>query len=261
MTHVSGQLLSLARRLYAYIHGTQGGGRRLFDKEADNPHEEPLLLAQLAAHALRQLLQGWASGPGGDGDAPRGFALGHLQPWCELAAAHVRAAAASVSGVGEAREEEEGGGGSAAFPSLSSPLHHPDAFASACRGLLALWAAEPALALLALDVPPPEGQQELLCAGAAPPLAQLPAALLRLAADEGALASQLGPLLLCCRAAWGGAGGSGRSRVEPAGAGQRAVSGAGQGGSPAAAVAAVPTTTSSSGGEGAPPLFLVLLAP
>ncbi len=35
--------------------------RKLFDKEADNNHEEPLLMSQLAAQELRQAWQGAAS--------------------------------------------------------------------------------------------------------------------------------------------------------------------------------------------------------
>ena len=55
--------------------GCKGGkARRLFDIEADNQHEEPLLLAQIAAqqllqmdladgqgHAFRQRLSSWAT--------------------------------------------------------------------------------------------------------------------------------------------------------------------------------------------------------
>ena len=37
--------------------GSGAQQQRLFDKEADNQHEEPLLLAQLAAAQLRALLE------------------------------------------------------------------------------------------------------------------------------------------------------------------------------------------------------------
>ena len=38
--------------------GSRAQQQRLFDKEADNKHEEPVLLAQLAAAQLRALLLG-----------------------------------------------------------------------------------------------------------------------------------------------------------------------------------------------------------
>ena len=47
----------------------QQHNHRLFDKEADNQHEEPVLMAQLAASQLRALLLG-ASGANAEGLLP-----------------------------------------------------------------------------------------------------------------------------------------------------------------------------------------------
>jgi hypothetical protein len=120
--------------------------RRLFDREADNHHEEPLQVAQAAAAALAARLPALPpGGAAGDALAAWGAAAG---AWLEGFAAALRAAPGMGAGAWV--------GGACA---------HPDAFAPLCRCLLAVWAcgahgdgwrgADSARAALRAAGPPP----------------------------------------------------------------------------------------------------------
>ncbi len=128
------------------------GARRLFDKEADNPHEEPALGAQLAAGALRGLLMGRgvaAVGPGGGqaadggnagGEEERGAWERELGAWCGDAAERLRQVAEAVAASSGGRGGGEQGAGGVEW--LGGFVNHPDVFACAYGALLALWATE-----------------------------------------------------------------------------------------------------------------------
>eukprot|EP00887_Chlorella_sp_A99_P000062 scaffold16.g62.t1 len=114
------------------------GASRIFDREEDNQHQEPLMVSQLAAAALAKML---ASLPGSaDGQSTGGAALA-LQPaaadllaaWlrCALAALATLLPAAARGSGGAARPAGVGGGGSRGAAR----------FRMLCQAWLAVWAA------------------------------------------------------------------------------------------------------------------------
>ncbi|GLC36743.1 hypothetical protein PLESTB_000787500 [Pleodorina starrii] len=199
--------------------GWSSQARRLFDKEADNPHEEPLLTAQLAARTLRTLL---AAPPAPAAAAAAAEALteaeaAQLARWGALAAEHLRAVAAAVvaaSGAAAAAMAGDGVGGDGDGPAaadgwLGGFVNHPEVFTCAYKALLALWSLGPAR------------HHALLLPGDS----ALASALAALRQRRDVLGSQLAPLLLAVASEWGAAG-SGKG---PHGAGERDGSAAGGG--------------------------------
>jgi hypothetical protein len=117
--------------------GTTAGGiliRRLFDREADNHHEEPLLLAQLAARSLQGALRGCPPAAQGapssaGGAAGAAAAAEQLLVW---AAAVVQAIHAVLDAADSA--------GSGSAVQLSALANQEEVYPLLLRGLLALWA-------------------------------------------------------------------------------------------------------------------------
>ena len=150
--------------------------RRLFDHELDNQHEEPLLLAQLAAVQLNLLMAAVppvSVPPGGafGGDAA-GWAV--LLPWLLTASERLEQASAALQQQHQKQEQKAaaaassacggGGGGGCSGDSSSSSwagglAGHPTTFAFLFRCVLPFWAVSPgmveaATAVAAADAPP-----------------------------------------------------------------------------------------------------------
>ncbi|EFJ43357.1 hypothetical protein VOLCADRAFT_96436 [Volvox carteri f. nagariensis] len=205
--------------------------RRLFDKEADNPHEEPLLTAHLAARTLRMLMAAPPPPPlplTGDGSdaiasapmtplasaaslTPLGAA--RLARWAAMAVRQLGAVAAAMVPAGRAAasaaaDEEAGSGASNGngedVSGVNGPtsdgwlggfINHPEVFASACEALLALWTLGPV-------------RQHVLAVNGGSADA-LESALRALRDRDDVRKSQLAPLLLAVEFEWVGTVGLG----------------------------------------------------
>ncbi|KAG1680341.1 hypothetical protein FOA52_015431 [Chlamydomonas sp. UWO 241] len=111
-------------------HGT-GLVRRLFDREADNQHEEPLLVAQLAAREHRELLGDAAAGDGGE-----------VLEWLQVAADRLDGAAGALTQL-QQPGAVSGGGSSGGGGWVGGLVNHPTTFPYLFRWLLVFWAAPP----------------------------------------------------------------------------------------------------------------------
>ncbi|GIL79887.1 hypothetical protein Vretifemale_9023, partial [Volvox reticuliferus] len=202
--------------------GWSSQARRLFDKEADNPHEEPLLTAQIAARTLRgflaapqqQLRPDGGSGADGVGNsgsvASTAATLGtaavltadgsaRLVRWSAVAVEQLSAVAAAVaaaSGTLTAGPVAEAGGsgdvdnGPTKDGWLGGFVNHPEVFTCVYKALLVLWTLGPV-------------RQQLLAADATLD-DRLTVALQALADRRDVRVSQLAPLLLAVESEWVG---------------------------------------------------------
>ena len=149
---ITARLPSKRMSCYAVLQAAGGSAaRRLFDREPDNQHEEPLLLSQLAANQLRCLSvghprtlneqQGLAGCEGVTAESGGGFKAVH-QAW--LLSSSERLSRAS-SGLGLLLQQSFEGGGSPGGNWAGGLANHPSTFPFLFRCLLPFWAVHPSL--------------------------------------------------------------------------------------------------------------------
>ena len=137
--------MSFKPEVHAFFFGPQGAGgnsaRRLFDRELDNQHEEPLLLSQLAAKQLRCLFlqdltrvekEGFKES---NGEFRGSFEA--LQSW--LVSSSVCLSKGAL-GLGLLLQQSVAGGGSSVSNWAGGLANHPSAFPFLFRCLLPFWA-------------------------------------------------------------------------------------------------------------------------
>ncbi|GIL53783.1 hypothetical protein Vafri_9178, partial [Volvox africanus] len=209
--------------------GWSSQARRLFDKEADNPHEEPILTAQIAARTLRALLAGPQQLRLTSDGGSRGYCAGdsgsvvptsastaatletaavlsadgsaRLARWGAVAVEHLSAVAAAVAvasgtaATGSDVPAKAGGGDGDNSPPedgwLGGFVNHPEVFTCAYKALLALWTLGPV-------------RHQVAVAAGAELDYRLTAALQALTNRHDVRVSQLAPLLLAVVSEWVG---------------------------------------------------------
>lgn len=156
----------------------QGTGlvRRLFDREPDNQHEEPLLIAQLAAMQLRAHLTPPTPRPhtAGPDTRPR---LAAAAPWLRAVSDRLGQAAAALT------QLQQAAGGRAGW--VGGLVNHPDTFPCLYQLLLVFWVVGPQaadhiaaaagaeLTLSQLAARVQAGVQAVCCAGLSGPMLSL----------------------------------------------------------------------------------------
>lgn len=156
----------------------QGSGlvRRLFDREPDNQHEEPLLIAQLAAMQLRAHLTPPTPRPHTTGPDNTSI-LATAAPWLRAVSDKLGQAAAALT------QLQQAAGGRAGW--VGGLVNHPDTFPCLYQLLLAFWvvgpqAAADIAAAAGAELPLPQlaarvqaGVQAVCCAGLSGPMLSL----------------------------------------------------------------------------------------